>query len=56
MSLILSLIVLGVLFYLIQVIPLADPIPKILRLVLILLAIGLVMQAFGIPLGIPTFR
>lgn len=55
MSLIVSLIVLGLIFYFIQMIPLAEPFPQIIRVVAIIIAVVLVLQFFGINLGLPTF-
>lgn len=43
-----ELIVLGVLFYLIGLIPMAEPFPQIIRVVAIIIAVLLVLQLFGL--------
>lgn len=48
-----ELIVLGVLFYVINLIPMADPFPKIIKVVAILIAVVLILQFLGINLGLP---
>lgn len=56
MSLIVSLIILGLIFYFIEMIPLAEPFGKIIRVVAIIVAVVLVLQFFGINLGLPNFN
>lgn len=56
MSLIVSLVVLGLIFYFIEMIPLADPFPRIIKVIAIIIAVVLVLQFFGINLGLPTFN
>lgn len=56
MSLIISLIALGLIFYFIEMIPLADPFPRIIKVIAIILAVVLVLQFFGINLGLPNFN
>lgn len=48
MSLILTLIILGVIFYFINMIPMASPFPEIIRVVAIIIAVILVLNALGI--------
>lgn len=48
MTLILTLIVLGVIFYFINMIPLADPFPAIIRAIAVIIAIVLVLQFLGV--------
>lgn len=50
LSLIAVLVVLGVIFYFIQMIPMADPMPQIIRAVLVIAAILIVLNAFGVHL------
>ncbi len=47
MTLILSLIVLGVIFYFIDMIPMAEPFPRIIKVVAIIIALVLVLNALG---------
>lgn len=55
MSLILTLIIIGVIFYFIDLIPMASPMPQIIKAVMIILAIVLILNALGVT-GIPTLR
>lgn len=48
MSLILALIVLGVIFYFIDMIPMAAPFPAIIKAVAVIIALVLVLQALGV--------
>lgn len=48
MTLILSLIVLGVIFYFIDMIPMAAPFPAIVKAVAVIIAIVLVLQYLGV--------
>lgn len=48
LSLIATLIVIGVIFYFINLIPMASPFPEIIRVVAVLIAIVLILRAFGI--------
>ncbi len=53
-TLLATLIVLGIIFYCIQLIPMASPFPEIIRIVAVLIAIVLILQMLGIhilPLG-----
>lgn len=54
MNLIIELIVLGVVFYFVNMIPMADPFPKIVKAVAVIVAILIVLHALGyaIPLHI----
>lgn len=55
LELIVTLILLGVVFYFINMIPMAEPFPQIIRVVAIILAIVLVLNALGINiLGLDT--
>lgn len=56
MSLIISLIALGLIFYFIEMIPLTDPFSRIIKVIAIILAVVLVLQFFGINLGLPNFN
>lgn len=56
MSLIITLILLGLVFYFINMIPMADPFPAIIRVVAIIIAVVLVLQWLGIATGLPTIN
>lgn len=50
-----QLVLLGLLFYIVTLIPMAEPFPQVIRVVAIVIAVLLVLGAFGInilPLGI----
>lgn len=47
LSLIATLIVLGIVFYLIGLIPMAEPFPQIIKVVAILIALVLILNALG---------
>lgn len=51
-SIIITLVVLGLVYWLITLLPLPDPFPLILKVVFIILAILVVLQALGINTGI----
>lgn len=48
MSLILTLIVLGVIVYFINMIPMSEPFPRIIQAIAIIIALILVLQALGV--------
>ncbi len=52
-SLIVTLIILGVVFYFVEMIPMADPFPKIVKVVAIIIAVLVVLQFFGVSTGFP---
>lgn len=54
MSLIIALIILGLLFYFIEMIPLAQPFPQIIRAVAVIISVVLVLQWLGFSLGLPA--
>lgn len=56
MELLIALIILGLVFYFIEMIPLADPFPKIIKIVAIIIAVVLVLQWLGINTGLPTLN
>ena len=53
MEIIITLILLGLVFYFIQMIPMASPFPEIIRVVAILIAVVMVVQWLGYDLGLP---
>ena len=53
MSLIITLILLGLVFYFIQMIPLAEPFPQIIKVVAIIVAVVLILNWLGVSLGLP---
>lgn len=55
-SLILTLVVLGLVFYCISLLPMAEPFPTIIKVVAIIIAIVLLLQFLGIDTGIHTIR
>lgn len=48
LSLLGTLIVLGIVFYLITLIPMAEPFPQVIRVIAVLIAIVLVLDFLGI--------
>lgn len=52
MELILALVILGVVFYFINMIPMAEPFPQIIRVVAIIVAVVIVLNALGVNTGI----
>lgn len=52
MSLIITLIILGVIFYFINMIPMSEPFPAIIKAVAVLIALILVLQALGVNIPI----
>jgi len=48
LSLIVTLIILGLIFYFVEMIPIAEPFPKMVRIVAIIIAIIVVLDAFGL--------
>lgn len=53
MSLLFTLIILGLLFYVIQLIPMAEPYPLIIKIFAAIIAILLIAQYLGLTTGIP---
>ncbi len=49
-TLLATLIILGLVFYLIEMIPMAEPFPKIIRIVAIIIAVILILNFLGIHL------
>lgn len=56
MELIIALILLGVVFYFINMIPMAAPIPRIIQVVVCIVAVVLVLQWLGVNTGLPTIN
>lgn len=56
MEIIIALILLGLVFYFIEMIPMAAPFPKIIKVVAIIIAVVLVLQWLGINTGLPTIQ
>ncbi len=52
MTLILALIVLGVIFYFVDMIPMAAPFPAIVKAIAVIIALVLVLQALGVAVPI----
>lgn len=55
-SLIITLIVLGIIFYFISLIPMASPFPEIIKVIAVVLALLIILQFFGIATGIPAIN
>lgn len=53
MELIVALILLGVVFYFINMIPMAEPMPRIIQAVVVIIAVVMVVQWLGYDLGLP---
>lgn len=50
LELLATLIILGLVFYIVTLIPMAEPFPQIIRIVAILIAVILILNALGIHL------
>lgn len=55
-TLIAHLIVLGLVYWLISKIPLPAPIPEMIRVLFIIIAVVYVLNAFGFNLGLPSLK
>lgn len=51
-----TLVILGLVFYLVQLIPMAEPFPQIIRVVAIIIAVVLVLQFLGLDILAHGFR
>lgn len=47
-TLVVSLVVIGLLYYLVTLLPLPSPFPAVIRVIFILILIYVVLQAFGV--------
>lgn len=56
MQIIIELILIGFVFWLVEFIPLASPMPQIIKAVMIIIAIVLVLNALGVITGLPALR
>lgn len=54
-SLLITLVVLGVVFYCVSLIPMAEPFPTIIRVLAILIAVLLVLDFLGVHTGIRLY-
>lgn len=54
-SLIIALVILGLIYWAVSLIPLPEPFPAIIRVVFILIAVIYLLQAFGVT-GLPRLR
>jgi hypothetical protein len=52
-SLVIALIVLGLIFYCVELIPMAAPFPTIIRVVALIIAVLILLQFLGINTGLP---
>lgn len=50
LELLATLVILGLVFYIVTLIPMAEPFPQIIRVVAILIAVVLILNALGFPL------
>lgn len=55
-SLIVTLVILGLIFYCIQLIPMASPFPEIIRVVAIIIALLIILQFFGLASDVPLLN
>ncbi len=55
-SLIITIVILGLVYWAVSLIPLPDPFPTIVKILFILIAVMILLQAFGIPTGFPALR
>lgn len=55
-TLLILLVVLGLIFYCIELIPMAAPFPVIVRVVAVIVAILIILQFFGITTGLPALH
>lgn len=51
-SLLITLVILGIVFYCINLIPMAEPYPTVIRIIAILIAVVLVLQFLGVQTGL----
>jgi hypothetical protein len=55
-SLIKAIVILGLIYWAVSLIPLPDPFPTIVKILFIIAAVVIVLQAFGISTGLPQIR
>ena len=55
-SLLVTVIVLGLIFYCVQLIPMPAPFPLVVRILFILVLIFILLNAFGLASGLPHLR
>jgi hypothetical protein len=55
-GLIVLLVFLGLIFFLVEKIPMADPFPVIIRVLAVVIAILIVLQFFGVVTGLPLLH
>jgi len=56
MEIIIALVILGLIFYFIEMIPMAAPFPTIIRVVAVVIGVVLVLQWLGVNTGLPTIN
>lgn len=56
MSILITLVILGLIFYFVEMIPMASPFPQIIRVIAIIIAVLLVLQWLGINTGLPSLQ
>ncbi len=55
-TLLIQLIILGVIFYFAEQIPMASPFPQIVRVVALVIGLVIILQFFGVYTGLPALR
>lgn len=55
-SLIVFIVVLGLIYWAVSLIPLPDPFPTVVKVLFIIIAVIAVLNAFGISTGLPTLK
>lgn len=52
LSLIVTIIILGLIYWAVSLIPLPDPFPTIVKILFIIIAVSVLLQAFGVSTGV----
>ncbi len=55
-SLIIALVILGLIYWAVSLIPLPDPFPQIVKVIFIIIAVVYVLNALGVHTGLPTLK
>jgi len=55
-ELIVAIVILGLIYWAVSLIPLPDPFPTIVKILFIIVAVLYVLQAFGLGVGLPSIR
>lgn len=55
-SLIVTIVILGLIYWAVSLIPLPDPFPIIVRILFIIIAVVYILNFFGVSTGLPALR